>query len=657
MAQEDSLSYCLNQIKSLKENCDNLDLTRAEAIKFYKSDPSIVPTVKNRSQATTSDLFDVIEWVKPSIMEIFTSGEDIVSFQPETPEDVEPVKNLELLVNKQLKQKNQWFKIVHDFFTDGMVLGTGIIKYQWFKNTKTIDRDYDGLTDLELQAKQNDPKCKILSVESIEVEAEKIDTATQTTIPAVIQYNIKTQYITEDEFPLIEVVPPEDVGFEVTAREISETFVYHRCKYSKGELIRKYGKEETQKLILAADEDKEGNIVTDERFSDLNTNFSYDKEKKEFYVYECYYINEENSEPWLTVLSGDKVFLDVKNKYGKPPFHVFTPIRMSHRIIGLSFYDLLKGIMRQRTAITRQVHDNMYLSNFRRYFVDSERIVDMEDYYSNTPTNSAIRCIGDPNTVVAPEIKAPLPPEVFSYLELLNEQKDYHSGVPRSFQGVNSNILNETARGQNQQISQAGQRIQLLARLIAETVISPLINDVIDLNLKFLQKKTMVRNLNQWIEISPDNINGKFDIEVKVGLGTGDKSQQVSQLQQILGLYSQMFSSGLGVVTAQNVYHTMKELLRAMGYRNTSDFVTNPEHIEDIKALIQLVMQAAHATGQTQNPQIMAVVQKAIASSGIQPQGAGGGTLPGQNMPMQPQQPMNAQQHRGSAIDGGQYFA
>ena len=659
---DEIIDYCFKRIKDIQSDYASLQSDRVEALKFYNGDKSIVPIVKDRSQVTTSDLFDAIEWIKPAVLEIFTSSDEILSLQPETQDDTQSVKRMELLVNKQLRYKNEWFAMLYDAFSDGMLLKTGIIKYQWLKEVKYVDREYAGLNEIEYQAKIAESNFEVIaSMQFISSQAQVDPESGVTIAPVVMEYNLKGRYVIEDEYPLIEAVPPEDVGFKFSARKIDNTFLYHRITYSKEEFALKYGVDVRDRIGHQID-DSSGDMIRSERLADLGgMSFFYNKEQEEFYVYECFYPHPETSQAWLTIICAEEVLLNEKNKYGRPNFEIFSPIRISHRICGKSYYDLLADIQKIRTFLLRQFLDNACMANYRRYFIDFNR-VNMDDYLNNNVANAAIRVQGgDPRTAVTPEEKAQLPSEIFNLFEMINIEKDYHSGIPRSFQGVNPDILNETFRGQAQQISQASQRIQMLARLMAETFITPLVKDIIDLNLKFLQKKTMVRYLNEWIEINPDNIIGKYDIEVKVGLGTGNKALQVSQLQQVLGLYSQFIKSGLGVVTGQNVYYAIKELMRNMGYRNTSDFVTDPHTAQNIEQLIMVFSQVMQATG-ISDPKILELINKVAVNFGIQPQPATAQPLPnnpvaGQNIPNAPLQPQPPMQDRSMTLDGGGFWS
>lgn len=654
MKEQETIDYCLKWIKRIQDEQGMLSSNREEALKFYRADPDIVPFIEGRSKATTTDMMDAIEWIKPSLLEIFTAGDEITSLQPVSKEDVEPVEKQNILVNHQLRVRNKWFMVLHDWFDDMLKLKIGALKYQWIRKTEHVDKDYEDLSGEQFVAKLQEPNISILEHTENVTDAPDVDPLSgMDIITKVKTHNVTFRYTIEDEYPLIEAIPAEEFGFPLTSRDIeSATFCFHKTSIKKSKFIKQYGKAMFDKIQVTMDMYEMDN-VTKERLAEYGgKGFFYNEDKEEFYLYECYFENDDG-EPTIVKLCGDSIIDEFVNPYGKPPFHVITPVKMAHRIAGLSYFDLLKEIQKIRTALLRQILDNVYFANNRRYFVDPQKI-DVDDFLNNNFSGAIIRTYGDPNAAVKPEDKAPLPQEVFSFWEILNVEKDYHSGVPRSFQGVNPKILNKTFRGQAQQVSQAAQRISMMARLIAEMGVAPLVSDIVSMNIKFLKKKTAVRFMNDWIDISPDNIIGKYDVVVNVGTGTSNKEQSIASLQQILGLYAQVFKAGLGVVTNQNVYHTMKELVKTMGFKNTGSFVTDPRFTDAVKALVVMLMQS----GMAQQPQLGGILQEVAKGIGMTPEAlaaVSGKTFNNQETPAQPEQPAQPMNSTTTPTGGG-YF-
>ena len=622
---EDRLTWCLEWIDKIRSDMSKLNSLRAEDLKFVNADPSIVSYVEGRSKLTTTDSRDMIETIKPDLLEIFAGGDDVVSVQPQEETDTEGVKRQEILVNKQLKIRNQWYITCNDVISDALELKTGGAKITWHKETKYIDKTYEGLTDEEFIAKINQPDTEVLEHTEVITQQAEIDPLTGMTLsPAIKEHTLKLRYVINDEYPKIEPIPAEKLGFPINAKDIQDApFMYHICTYPKWEFMKVFNKKakDIEKYISSYPESDTGG-VEQQRFAEFGKpTFMYDKDSQEYIVYECYYREPDTGDWKITHICGKEELLTEDNSYGKYPFRIATPVKLSHRIIGLSIPDLLKEIQKARTALFRQIYDNAYLANSRRYFLDPSRL-NLDDYLNNTATNSVIRCKGDPRGIVLPEEKAPLPPEIFSFWEMLNVEKDYHGITPRSYQGVNPNVLNKTFRGQNQQIAQAGKRLMMMARLFAEMFFKPLVCDVIDLNLKFLTKKTQVRYLNDWIEISPDNIVGKYDVVVNVGLGTGSKDQTIVYMQQLMGLYAQIYKAGIPIVNGQNVHNAMKELVKAMGFQNTSDFVSDPKLNQAITQFAMAVLQKMQMSG-IQDPETEAMAMQILSLFGAAPQQQG----------------------------------
>jgi len=614
MDKIETISFLQKNISTILQSYSKINQERVEAINYYNGSKDIVEVIEGRSSAVTNDLADVVEWALPAMLEIFCGQDKIVSVEPASAEDTEPARLMDLLVNYQLKQRNNWFLVIHDWIKDSLIFKTGVIKYRWEQQVKYIDKEYENLTEEEFNALSLQENVEILSYVEKQVEAGITDDDTGEVVkPPVFAYDCKARFKIIDEFPVIEAVPPEDFGLPIDARSIDDAhFIYHKIKLPKWKARQIYGNivdEISPERPYTTFSDIAGQ-VTAQRISDLGPIQWYDKITDEIIVYECYYRDEQGN-PRIATICQNTILYEDDNKYGRPPFEIISPIRMTHRAIGKGMYDLVKEVQKLRTALLRQIVDNLYQANYRRYFIDADR-VNLSDYLNLNVTNAAIRVHGDPRIAVMPEEKAPIPPEIFQFWEMIQQERDYHSGVPRSYQGVLASVEHRTARGFQQQIQLASQRVQSMARIIAEIGIKPLVSDIIDMNIKFLKKKTAIRYLNEWIEINPDNLVGKFDISVNVGLGVPDKQSIIVQDQQLLGIYSQLFRAGVPVVNAQNVYNLMKQMLDAMGMKNTGDYITDPQVPQRLLQLFQVAMPLIQ-----QNPQLGQFLMETLSLAGV----------------------------------------
>lgn len=647
MTKEEKIDFCRRWIAKLQDMYKTLDTDRQEALKFCNGDPGIVALIKGRSEIVTTDMQDAIDTAKPDILETIAGVDEPLKLDPTGAEDVEPVKKLQILANIMVKRKNPWFRRCSDFLDDSMKLKFGAFKYQWYSKESEFEKEYRDLDDLELQAK--------LITEGSELIKDEYETLEN---GGIVRRNTIIKYKITDEYVKIDTVPAERIKFPLDTTDFSNCpFVYEEVNLYKHQFIANYGR----KLFNKIEEVRESlqspvpNAILQERFRDVGgLNFLYDGVEDKYKVYECYFPNEEDSKPRMFVFIGDEVIIDESNKYGKPPYRGGSPFLLAHRLLGAGYFDYLKEIQRQRTFFKRQIFDNVSQANYRRYFGDPERL-NLDDYLNNNATNALIRCQGDPSTIVMPEQKAPLPPEVLSFWEMLNIEKDLHIPTPRAFAGVEVPGRDErTYRGKQLKVQQASKKLLMMIRSYMEDVFAPLFSDVVDCILKFMKKSTVIRYLNEDYEITPDNIIGKYDLVVNAGLGSHDKLDIIAKLQQLIGL---SVSRGMetGVVTSQNLYYMYMELVKAMGFLNTTDFVTDPKIKESVMMLVQFIMQIPEL-----QQQLMPLIQQIMAGFGVQMQPQQGGenmrgTFPGQNVAPEASLPMNPMEPRVTPEGGGFY--
>jgi hypothetical protein len=119
--------------------------------------------------------------------------------------------------------------------------------------------------------------------------------------------------------------------------------------------------------------------------------------------------------------------------------------------------------------------------------------------------------------------------------------------------------------------------VELVARNIAETGAKDLMIRIYELLYKNQDKERMVKLRNEWVPVRPDAWKDKSDCTVSVALGNGNKDQQMMHLSQMLQFAGEAMKGGLPIVSMQNMYNLGASLVKAMGFQNVDDFLTNPE--------------------------------------------------------------------------------
>ena len=166
-------------------------------------------------------------------------------------------------------------------------------------------------------------------------------------------------------------------------------------------------------------------------------------------------------------------------------------------------------------------------------------------------------------------------------LEYLDGVRESRAGVSRMSQGLNENALTShtTATAVNAVMGAANSRVELVARNFAETGVKDLMITIYELLMKNQDKERMIMLRNEWVPVRPDTWKDRYDCTVSVALGSGDKDQQMSHLSQMLQFASQAMQGGLPIVNVQNMYNLGASLVKAMGFQNVDDFLTDPSKI------------------------------------------------------------------------------
>jgi hypothetical protein len=122
-------------------------------------------------------------------------------------------------------------------------------------------------------------------------------------------------------------------------------------------------------------------------------------------------------------------------------------------------------------------------------------------------------------------------------------------------------------------------RIKLIARLMAEGVrdIFALLHGTIR---RHGQSQQTVRLRNAWVAVDPRAWKTRDDMTINVGLGSGAKAQQFSQLMALANIQKELIAGGkVNMVGDRELYNTAAELTRIMGHKNPGRFFNDPTEV------------------------------------------------------------------------------
>jgi len=261
------------------------------------------------------------------------------------------------------------------------------------------------------------------------------------------------------------------------------------------------------------------------------------------------------------------------------PFCSLTPIPMPHRFYGRSVAELVEDVQLVKSTVMRQLLDNMYLTNNNRVAV-MDGMVNLDDLLTNRP-GGVVRTKQPPSQVMMPMQNQTISQQAFPLLEYLDTVRESRTGVTRYNQGLDADSLNKTATGVNALMSQSQMRMELIARVFAETGVKDLFKRIFELTCKYQDKERVVELNNQFIPVKPTEWRNRYNISITVGLGTGSSDQQIMMLNNILERQLQAFQLQGGqeypMVSLKNIYNSLAKIIENAGLKNVETYFVNPD--------------------------------------------------------------------------------
>jgi len=580
VTEEELVSRIKTEITDSLGYGDEISKQRETAMEYYYGLP-FGNEVEGRSQFVDSTVADTIEWIKPSLMRVFASGDEMVKFSPHGQEDVQMAEQATDYVNYVFTKDNPGWEILYSWFTDALLSKNGIVKVWWDEYSEEQREEYNGLDEVGIQALLMDEGVEVIEHTAYEDSAGYGGEAGA--VPQML-HDIVIKRTNYDGRIKIENVPPSEFLISREAKNIQDArFVCHRVKKTLSELREMYPDENLMPVDLSSGEYDDNFPGERESRFDFDNSSGYifgESEKEEalrtYWLHESFLRTDFNgdgiTEFRKVCTVGDKVLQN--DEIDSVPFVSITPVKIPHKFFGLSVADLVMDLQLMKSTLTRNLMDNMYNQNFGRYAV-IEGQANLDDLLTQRP--GGIVRIKAPGAVTRLDTPT-LEPYSFEMLKYIDGIRESRAGVTKYSQGMNDNALTShtTATAVNAVMTAAQSRVELIARNFAETGVKDLMRTIYELLLKNQDKERMVMLRNQWIPVRPDSWKDKYDCTVSVALGNGSKDQQMAHLSQMLQFAGQSMSGGLRIVTEQNMYNLGAALVKAMGFQNVDDFLTDP---------------------------------------------------------------------------------
>lgn len=568
---------------------------------------------EGRSQVISRDVYDTIEWIKPSLLRIFTSGDEVARFDPVGPEDEEAAAQETDYINYVIQDKNPWFSIAYEWFTDALLTKNAYALAYWDTSKTPTTENYSGITDEQL--------AMLLMGDGVELVQH---TAREASLalgpmgqPQAMLHDVVIRRTTEYKGTKICVLPPERclVSESVPGMSVrnADFFQYWEMKtisevrsmgFKIPDDIRDGDGEADSQEDIARDQFSERTMRDESRPNDPSLRKVRVKMTWIKYDYDGDGIAEHRRALHIgsTILSNDEsTGVQVA---------CIVPTMFPHRHPGLSVRDMVTDLQGIKTDIMRAVIDNLQLANNGRTGISDK--VNLDDMLTSRP-GGVVRVEGGglPGQHIMPFQHPFVAGQALTVMEYLDHVRQGRTGTSQAFTGVDSNALEKSHSGVaiSQLTSAAAQRIETIARVFAEGV-KELFLIVHELCLKHGHQEQMVKLKGKWVNVNPDQWKTRSDMRISVGLGTGNKEQLMMNIMGVLRAQKEALQ--IGATTPKKIYNALVEFTKAAGFPSPEKFWQEPPdgpmpaqpNPEQIKANTQLVQEDMKQKGETLRKQM-----------------------------------------------------
>ena len=571
------------------------------------------PEIEGRSNFVDTTIRNQIEWMVPTLMKTFCSGESVVEFSPTKEGDDENAQTATAYLNYIFFKKNDGYTVLQSAIRDALLKRAGIGKVWWDDKEIETKEVYRGLNELDLAQLMEDDEIEPIEQESyiddedVEQRNEAIQQLStqlqqaqkaaesgnqeaiqvvqaltqqigqiQSTPPKML-YDVTFKRTKKGGKVCIESVPPEQFLISKKSKSLTDGF-------AKGQKILR-----TISDLKAAGYKNVENITSDDQalayYPDINY---YDGEQNYLSL------NDDSLDPsmrlvWLTELymqvdydgdgiaewrkivrAGDQLLENVE--CDENPFFALVPIAVPHQFYGLSIADLGMEAQRLQTQLVRMQIDNAMLQGNGRYYA-IEGQVNLDDLLSSRP--GGIVRMKAPNMAGRLDQGQGNTAESMQLLEWAQDFTENATGWTRRSQGVGaSGLQQQTATGMNIITNRDDMRLDLIARNFAEGGISDLFKKMMKLVCQYQDKEDVVALTGKFITIDPREWKNQFDLTVNVGLGTNNREQQANHLMGLINIQKEGLQ--IGIATPETIYNSAKLYGEALGQKSDKFFV-NPK--------------------------------------------------------------------------------
>jgi len=571
---DDALASMLAQFaaQAVGEEWSEIASQQARAIDYYHHRMPDLPAQEGSSAVVADTVQVTVDDAMAEVLKPFVSADEYAAFEPVGPDDGPQAEQATAYVNYVLHADNPGFLILHNWFKDALLTKLGVVKIWWKHAVRTEQRLVNAETLLMLRGDSG--------------YAGEVDHGDGTfTVTIAVP----------DGRCVVDCIPPEEFRISPFARSIEEAVysAHAPANVTRSDLVEMgYDRELVYALPAwsgsGGEEARRNARYRDEAYGGWTQSPGTAHASQEVVAFREEYVRVDHDGDGVAELRkvhrvGDVILLN--EAVDDNPFAMLCPKPMPHKVYGLSLADDTLELQKIDTVLWRQTLDNLYKSNNPRPIIGEA---------AERQDGSTLDSLAD--TAPGAAVYARMPEALsfmdvpftadrsFPMMQLIEQKRAARTGFQALGNGLDRDVL---ARGRQMTATQAALiedkangRAEMIARIFAETGVKRLMKLILRTLVAYQSGPRTIRLRNQWVDVDPRSWNPDMDLTVQVGLGIGNRRDQVAQAQALLETMERVaqtpFASLVGV---DNVYAGLKRFVRALGARNVDDYLTDPARV------------------------------------------------------------------------------
>jgi len=530
----------------------------------------------NRSTYVSTDVRDTILAMLPSLVRIFTSDEHVIEFVPNHEGGQAAADQQRDYVNHVFFRDNNGLLLLYTLFKDALTVRYGVAKWWTDTDEKYREESFTGIDELQLrallqEAEQDGAEVEVLEMEEVPMEGMPAPEELPPGVPPPPRMlDVTLRYTTTAALTKVIAVPPDEFRINRGAENVDDAqLVGHDRLERASELIRMgYDRE----LVEAHVSDYI--VHSDDRFI-RNPALTDEQRTRKGVRYGEWFIRVDADGDGIEELHkictmGDTFKIVEDHIVDEVNLALFSTDPTPHSAIGQCMADLVRDLQRLKTYMTRCQLDNLAETVTPKAVINSLTV--NTDDVLNDEVGAVIRTTGDPAAAVS-FLKIPYyGRDVQESVNYLDEVRASRTGVTEASKGLDPTAMQSTTlSGVNAIISGAQERIEMVARILAETGMRQMFVGLAREVVNNPNPARTIRVHGRYVQIDPSIFDPNLAMEVNPYLGKGTDTARMHALMDIKATQQEIiaqFGINNPVVSPVEYLNTIEDLMRLANIRN-----------------------------------------------------------------------------------------